>query len=678
MMRSMYSAVSGLKNHIIRQDVIGNNIANVNTPAYKSSSANFEDILSQTMQGASAATGNRGGINPMQIGLGMGVASISTNFTDGSYQPTGNNANLGIQGQGFFVLADGSEQLYSRAGDFDFDPSGNYIMNGTGYKVQGWMADEKGNIATTGEPTSLVFPKGMSVPGKVTDQIDFAYNLSKDATIGSTGMGSITIYDTYGSPHKLTANFTKVANDKWLYQAVGNDGNVLPGTQMGEITFNGNGEVSSIKTLMPPTTPPDPQTINFKSLQLDSTPGSSQKSYFTAYDTNNVMHTYEVQVSNTDTNKWGYSVSEVGAVGTSTLPSGTFEYNPATNIYTVTGTTTFSFPNSAGNVTLDFLAGTEAAPDKGVFALNQVSPFSQTSTININKMQLDSTADAVQYKNFTVFDDQNTPHVYQMKITTDGANAWKYEATEPGVSDSQTVTGSIKYDGTKTPPDSPYEISDLVIKNKETGATQTITFTTPVAGSGAYAPDTLSENGLAMSMDADLTYQPGASQASVMYVPVNGGPAMSIALNLKDITQFSSGTNKTNGTTIQALSQTGYAQGTLDSLSVDSSGIVVGKFTNGRQRNLGQVALANFNNANGLLKKGNNIFTTTANSGEAQIGTAGSGSRGIINPGTLEMSNVDLAQEFTNMITTQRGFQANSKIISVDDEMLQDLVNLKR
>lgn len=674
MMRSMYSAVSGLKNHIIRQDAIGNNISNVNTPAYKSSSVNFEDILSQTMQGASAATGNRGGINPMQIGLGMGVASISTNFTDGSYQPTGNNANLGIQGQGFFVLSDGAEQLYSRAGDFDFDPNGNYIMNGTGYKVQGWMADEKGNVATTGEPTSLIFHKGMSVPGKVTDQVDFAYNLSKDAKVGSNGMGSITIYDTYGSPHKLTANFTKVADGKWLYQAVGDDGNVLPGTQMGEITFDNSGKVSSIKTLMPPTTPPAAQTINFKSLQFDSTPGSSKKGYFTAYDTNNVMHTYEVQVTNTDTNKWGYSVSEVGAVGVSTLPSGTFEYNPAANTYSVTGTTTFTFPNGAGNVTLDFLSGTEAAPDKGVFAFNQVSPFSQTSTININKMQLDSTADAVQYKEFTVFDDQNTPHVYQMKITTDGANAWKYEATEPGVSDSQALTGSIKYDNTKHPP---YVISDLVIKNKN-GDTQTIAFTTPDTGSGAYVPDTLSSKGLAMSMDADLTYQPGTSQASVMYIPVNGGPAMSVVLNLKDITQFSSGTNKTNGTTIQALSQTGYAQGTLDSLSVDTSGIVVGKFTNGRQRNLGQVALANFNNANGLLKKGNNIFTTTANSGEAQIGAAGSGGRGVIQPGTLEMSNVDLAQEFTNMITTQRGFQANSKIISVDDEMLQDLVNLKR
>lgn len=666
MMRSMYSAVSGLKNHIIKQDVIGNNIANVNTPAYKYSSANFSDILSQTIQGASAATGTRGGINPMQIGLGMGVASISTSFTDGSYQPTGNNANLGIQGQGFFVLSDGNEQMYSRNGNFDFDPNGNYIMNGTGYKVMGWTADADGNIANTGAISALKFSKGMSMEGKTTTQINFAYNLSKDAVVGSTGMGSITVYDTYGSPHKLTTNFTKVSNDEWLYQAVGDSGKVLPGTQMGIVKFDSNGKVAAINTIKPPTTPASPQTLSFASFQLDSTPNATQKGYFTVYDTNNVMHNYETQITNTGTNVWSYSIVEAGVAGAAPVATGTIAYAVGSGYTQVPAAPSFTLPNAGGIVNFNFLAGTNVPPDVGAFKLNAPATFPKTTGITLDPMQLDSTTGAVGYKNFTVFDENNSPRVFQMKVTTDSASAWKYEITEPGVPSTKAVSGSITWNGAA------YTMSPWTISPNQTVA---FTVNNPLApASGIFS----------MNTSNNMPYAKGASQADIMYVPVNGQAAMNIGLNLSSITHFSSGTTNSNtaggnnGTTIQALDQDGYSQGTLDSLTVDSSGIVVGKFTNERQKNLGQVALANFNNANGLLKKGDSIYTKTANSGEAQVGAPGSGGRGRINPGTLEMSNVDLSQEFTNMITTQRGFQANSKIISVDDEMLQDLVNLKR
>lgn len=667
MMRSMYSAVSGLRNHQTRQDVIGNNIANVNTTAFKYSTANFQDILSQTLQSASAANGSRGGTNPMQVGLGMGVASISTNFTDGSFQPTGNNANLGIQGQGFFILADGSEQIYSRAGNFDFDTNGNYIMNGTGYKVQGWMADTNGNIKTSSNISPLCFPKGMTMPGKATEQVNFAYNLSKDAEIGSTGMGAITVYDTYGSPHKLTANFIKVSDNNWLYQATGNDGNILPGTQMGVITFDGSGKVSSVKTIIPPTVNTGDQTINFQSLQLDNVTGSSKTGYFTVYDKNNMMHNYETQVTNIGTDSsgiitWNYSVSEAGVTGGTPVAVGTFTYNPSTNVYTQSnGVGIDSFSLAGQKITLDFLSGTEAPPDVDAFAFKQSSPFSETTNYTIDNMELDGTKDAVHYKYLTAFDVDNIPHALQMKITTQGTGGpWKYEVTEPGVSDSTTAAGNITYDSSIPT----YNIDSFALN--DLSISFTVNSATTGLGAGTFA------------MKTNMPYGLASSQADIMYVPVNGQSAMNIAFDFSDITQFSSGTSGTNGTTITALSQDGYAQGTLESLNIDSSGIIVGKFTNERQQNLAQIALATFNNPNGLLKKGDTIFTKTSNSGEAQIGGAGTGSRGTINPGTLEMSNVDLAQEFTNMITTQRGFQANSKIISVDDEMLQELVNLKR
>ncbi|MCX7779275.1 MAG: flagellar hook-basal body complex protein, partial [Negativicutes bacterium] len=130
--------------------------------------------------------------------------------------------------------------------------------------------------------------------------------------------------------------------------------------------------------------------------------------------------------------------------------------------------------------------------------------------------------------------------------------------------------------------------------------------------------------------------------------------------------------------TASAVNQSGYSAGTLDSTTIDPSGVIYGRFTNGQSQAMAQVALATFNNPAGLTKVGDNLFTRSNNSGEPQIGTTGTGGRGTFNPGTLEMANVDLAQEFSNMIITQRGFQANSKIISVTDEMLQELANLKR
>jgi flagellar hook protein FlgE len=157
MMRSLFSGVAGLRSHQTRMDVIGANIANVNTVGYKSSSVNFQDIMSQTLQGASSAQNGKGGTNPMQIGLGMSIASIGTTFTDGSFQTTNKQTDLAIQGNGFFIVSgnNGTSYQYTRAGAFNFDESGNFISSSNGMKVQGWQADASGNINTSGALTSI-------------------------------------------------------------------------------------------------------------------------------------------------------------------------------------------------------------------------------------------------------------------------------------------------------------------------------------------------------------------------------------------------------------------------------------------------------------------------------------------------------------------------------------------
>lgn len=173
------------------------------------------------------------------------------------------------------------------------------------------------------------------------------------------------------------------------------------------------------------------------------------------------------------------------------------------------------------------------------------------------------------------------------------------------------------------------------------------------------------------SAGAALPYTTGAS-STLSFTPTGGATAMSVNLTMTGITQYG------GASTVQALSQDGYASGTLSETSTDPTGVIVGKFTNGQSKDLAQVALATFNNAAGLTKVGDSMFAESNNSGVAQIGTSGTGGRGTLNPGTLEMSNVDLAQEFSNMIITERGFQANSKIITTTDEMLQTLSDLKR
>jgi len=420
MMRSLFSGISGLRNHQTRMDVIGNNIANVNTVGFKASRVNFQDMLNQTIQGASSGQGNLGGTNPIQVGLGMGLASIDTLFTDGSTQPTGKQTDLAISGSGFFVLSDGMNQIYTRAGNFDFDNQGNYLVPGSGYKVMGW-AGVGGNIDTNQPVTPIKIPVGSSMAAKPSTSITYANNLSGDTTtpVGTTVPAAITVYDSKGVAHKVSGTFTKLAPDA-------------------------------------AAVPPIPD------------------------------------------NAWSFSPGAATDTG-----------------YAITG-----------------------------------GP-------------------------------------YTIAFNTDGTF---------------------------------------------NNATPTTAFT--------FSPD--------------------------------GANAVSITPQFDTLTQFG------GESTAQAVDRDGYAAGTLEQTTIDGTGTIIGKFSNGQTQKLAQVCLATFNNPAGLTKVGDNMYIKSNNSGEAQVGVSGTGGRGGFNPGSLEMSNVDLAQEFSNMIITQRGFQANSKIITVTDEMLQDLTNLKR
>ncbi|MGC8779151.1 MAG: flagellar hook-basal body complex protein, partial [Candidatus Caldatribacteriaceae bacterium] len=208
MMRSLFSGVSGLKNHQTQMDVIGNNIANVNTVAFKASRVTFEDILSQTIEGArSPVAGGTGGVNPTQIGLGMTISSVDTIFTAGSLQTTDNPTDLAIQGDGFFVVSNGIQVYYTRDGSFSMSADGSLVTS-SGYRLQGWLADADGKIDTTQALQNVVIPVGTQMKPKATENVLFEGNLDATVADATTWTTNTQVYDSLGNPHNLVIVFT--------------------------------------------------------------------------------------------------------------------------------------------------------------------------------------------------------------------------------------------------------------------------------------------------------------------------------------------------------------------------------------------------------------------------------------------------------------------------------------
>lgn len=497
MLRSMFSGVSGLRSSQTLMDVIGNDIANVNTAGYKSSSVVFQDLLSQLITGAGAPQNGLGGTNPAQIGLGVKVGSITTNFAQGASQLTGRSTDLSIEGDGFFAVNQAGQTLYTRLGSFSFDPNGSMVTP-TGGIVQGWLA-ANGVVNTNGPIGDLRMPLGQTLPPTETANLTLGGNIPADATPGTSLTTSITVYDAAGKAVPITFTFTNAANRT-----------VLDG-----VTTNA------------------------------STTFTSATANFTAADV-------------------GKAITGAG------IPVGT-------TIASVTNGTTVVLSNPA------------TATAAGV----------------------------------------------STQIATQG-NVWDVTATAPNANPALPAVNLFG------------PLPSLVF-NPTTGL--------PTNANIALPPIT-------------FTAAMNAAMGTTFVSPVTVG--VGTAGQPDALMQFA-GENS-----LAALSQDGAAIGALRSFSISTDGVVTGVFSNGKSRTLGQIALATFNNPSGLEKAGDSTYRVSSDSGLPQIGTPGSGGRGAVASGKLEMSNVDLAQEFTQLIVAQRGFQANARVITASDEMLQDLVNLKR
>lgn len=419
MMRALFAAIGGLRNHITYMDVVGNNIANVNTAGFKASRITFSDMMSQTIIGASAPTGDRGGTNPTQIGLGMTLRGIDVIHTQGALQATGKLTDFAVQGSGFFILKDGARTFFTRDGAFDIAVSGELVNPANGFKVQGWRADSSGIVDSNTPLESIVIPFGQSIAAQESTKINFVGNFDARIADTDTFSSTIDVYDSLGNSHPVSLTFTKNGANTW---------DIVANSTSAEI---------------------DTVTFDIPSVVFDSN-------------------------------------------GALTTP------DPSTS------------PPTTLEMTVTFVTGLQ----------------------------------------------QNSPIV----------------------------------------------------------------------------------------TDIDMTA----------------------------VTQFAAEGQ------LSMIFNNGFSAGSLISFSVGPAGDITGIFSNGTNRTIGQLAMALFTNPAGLQRSGANNFEPTANSGVAIVGTPGTGGRGSIGSGVLEGSNTDLAREFTNVVMAQRGFQASSRIISVADEMLEDLVNLAR
>lgn len=568
MMRSLYSGVAGLKTHQTRMDVIGNNIANVNTTAYKSSSMTFSELMSQTTQkasGANATTGV-GGTNAKQIGLGVKAGAINTAITtQGSAQSTGNPFDIMITGDNFFVVSNGSENFFTRDGSFYVDGAGNLAMTSTGYNVMGWGVDETtGNIKQdTVTALRIMSAANMTYPPEATTKANISGILDendKDVTSANGKTVNLNFFDARG--YSYTAKFT--------FKQSGGDKTNEYSMELNKILDSTGAEIDISK--------------------LEFGNRSQQK--------------METKVTlNTDAYKWDEKVLKT--------KDGTTDVANLADIF-----------NTDGSL---ITPADDAAAQKQQEALDAIAKAYgyEGSTDEFLNLYITSTVDKDK----------------QLTIQDLLGNMMAGKTTDVLPADGSAITMEGRYfEGT------------TVVFNKDTGKLESV-------------------GGSTTNLNVNAAFS------------ALGGNFSDVTIDLSECTNYDNKGTSTIGATSGDLDGlgTGRRLGDMIGVSIQKDGMIYASYDNGMTKLLGQIATAAFANASGLEKEGDNLYSATLNSGEFDgIGVDITAGGGYMSPGQLEMSNVDLSSEFTEMITTQRGFQANSRIITVSDTLLEELTNLKR
>lgn len=666
MLRSLYSGISGLQGHQQMMDVIGNNIANVNTIGFKGSRMTFQDAMSQTLSYGNGPVGLNGGVNPKQIGLGMTIGSIDTNFGQGVMQTTGMSTDLAIQGDGFFVVSDGNTNSYTRAGAFQLDAQGNLLAQGGKYFVQGRMADANGDLLSGTPITNIQLPFGEKYPAKATDEMKFHCNLdaSKDAkqnTLAADwGMparvegaalnfagGPITL--TQGETFSISTNDVALANGMIVIPETSTC------TNLSQIITALNSAIRTNPNLANKVTAVVNETGDGVSFKTTAKGGSNT----TIEIADGTWSPVTVLGIGTATGN-----GTVGSNDINTLPLVTTNLTDGDTI-TISGsnpdgtpvTATFTYGAAGNGTTVDellaqinsvFTGATATLDEKGKIVLTDAIPGASKSAISMSFNDI-GTAD---------------PAGSAMAIPS-------FSSTQKGV-DAGSHTASIyTYDslGNK------HTVEITFTKNQ--GQDNYWNWEAKVDG-GEITASSGSSGFVSFNDDGSIARMEALDGQKLSFAPGQGADTMEIELNGGASGSFSGITQYSSPFTTIVSEQNGYTMGILSNVTFDETGKIVGEYTNGQNRDLAQVALATFTNENGLLKSGDNLYKASTNSGSAAVGMAGEQIASSIASTYLEASNVDLSKELTDMIIAQRGYQANTKVITTVDTMLTELIQIKR
>ena len=684
MMRSMFSGVSGLKGHQTRMDVVGNNIANVNTTGFKASRVTFADMISQNLSGAAAPNGSTlGGVNPKQIGLGMSVASTDLIYTNGSVQQTGKNTDVAIsRGDGLFVVSKGDQKYYTRNGAFEFDAQGNLTIPSTGLYVQGYMANN-GQVTPSGENTTKIqIPAGKSMEAKSTISASYTKNLNAttpgydvanvlvkyaDGTSGTTNsyapteVGKLVLTTDKGKKFYIASS----APD----QHVGASPNgVLYKSKITSVTASKSGPVHAELSL-DPNNSSSPKAITGVTVPVVRTGTKALDSGTYAYgDAYNISGKIKAIRSITGTSDVELELEK----DENTISPGT----PSIKV-TVPKPTSFTY--KVGDTYTGQLKITSLTPQAGA----TVTTADGNSAVLSAPMGTAITSSSAEYEhtgnaadgNITAITRESTYEYGGKTVSTISLN------TKTGTSIGGLIGKAYNRNDTFYP-----SVTTLVTVYDSLGASHSIpvVFTksannkwTMSLGTGGDTYSITEKDGTTtnvtltksdLNFDSTGAYLNGSASLNLTYG--NGAAAQQVSMNLAAVTQYA-------GTSTVSATSDGNAAGTLSSVSIDSSGVITGTYTNGVRQKEAQIAMAQFNNPSGLTKMGGNLYQESNNSGTRTIsGASDIGSE--LTTSALEMSNVDIADQFSDMIITQRGFQSNSKIITVSDEMLETLINMKR
>ncbi len=687
MMRSLFSGVSGLKAHQTRMDVIGNNIANVNTTGYKAKRMNFSDMLYQTTQAASGPSQNVGGINPRQIGLGVKTAAINTTITqEGATQSTGNPFDLKLTGEAFFVVSDGTNTYYTRDGSFDVDKAGNLCMASTGYIVKGWPADKDGMIQDGGSASNLNIMAKNSYSAAATTKASASGMIDKTDPTLETKNGKIMnlqVLDKEGYEYNLQFGILPQKNPIQSTRDIHNTEtkHTLPDTiyRVDTSKLEYSYEVKGEKRILSSNDSPKLTDALDKVIWGYIAGGQTATTGITGTHTLGQKDSITIKIDkdwltdhNLDLIEYSELLGPNGAGQDYTVSfSGTSGYSTKQPDYT-TGA-----PEDAVRISDEAVSIFYTIPTDGSAACTIKDA---TNFTNITATKQDYEDDAENAITDYIFKANNGGVIKAGGSIDTTGNSTDADISRDLYEDIVKILNSI---GSKTPNTPTY--SYITKETKETSSIEPGKYTISLLGMTSYGEEVNIDELLNSGTTSwNLSYNSGngmfeyvgeaGSESFELALSLLDGKFSNVSINMSDtMNQFNEGKSS-----ITAEKDDGFKAGKMSGVSIANDGIITANYSNGMSLVLGQICVATFANAMGLQNEGDNLYSKTANSGDANVVDIKASGTGYMTTGVLEMSNVDLSQEFTEMITTQRGFQANSRIISTSDSLLEELVNLKR